>query len=317
MGCSELTNINIDADNKNYSFKNGLLLSADGTTLYYALESLTELNIPDTVTTLASGSLQKTPNLTVINIPASITEINTVFMSNITAINVDSENQNYASINGNLYDKKIETLIRYCSNENTVVLPTTVKTINGRAFYGQSNVKNINLPDNLLTLNAYAFQGSGVSEIFIPKSVKSMTTGTFEDMHIDITISDENETYKSEQGTYILSKDEETLIGVTKDLVSYTIPSTVKIIGRSAFYSRNNLKEISLPSGIIEIKTLAFEYCIGLQKINIPSTVTSIGGNAFPRCNSLREINIDKAENEITGSPWGCPYGDRAVKWNG
>ena len=182
---------------------------------------------------------------------------------------------------------------------------------------GQSNVKNINLPDNLLTLNGFAFQGSGISEIFIPKSVKSMTTGTFNGVNIDITISDENETYKSEQGTYILSKDGETLIGVTKDIENYTIPSTVKTIGNSAFYSKGNLKELSLPSGITKIGSTAFDACGNLQKINIPSTVTSIGSNVFSRCYSLQEINIDKAEGEITGSPWGCPYGDRAVKWNG
>ena len=317
-GCSELTNINIDENNKNYSFKNGLLLSADGTTLYYALESLTELNIPDTVTTLAGGSLQRTPNLTVINIPATITEIDTVFFSStIKAINVDSGNQNYVSINGNLYDKKIETLIRYCSNENTVTLPSTVQRIKLYAFYGKSNIKNINLPDSLLTLDSFAFQGSGISEIFIPKSVKSMTTNTFTGINIDISISDENETYKSEHGTYILSKDGETLIGVTKDMENYTIPSTVKNIGDNAFYSRNNLKEISLPSGITNIGSTAFDACLNLQKINIPSTITSIASNAFVRCNSLQEINIDKAEEEIKGSPWGCPYGDRAVKWNG
>ena len=315
---SKLTNINIDKNNINYSFKNGLLLSANGTILYYALESLTELNIPDTVTILGGGSLEVTPNLKVINIPSSITNINTTFNSStIKEINVDSENQNYASINGNLYDKKIETLIRYCSNENTVTLPSTVKRISSYAFLGQSNIKNINLPDSLLTLDNFAFQGIGISKIFIPKSVKSMTTGTFNGINIDITIADENETYKSEQGTYILSKDGETLIGITKDIESYTIPNSVKIISEGAFYNRDKLKEISLSSGITKIGGTAFDACVNLQKINIPSTVTSIGSNAFSRCYSLQEINIDKAEGEITGSPWGCPYGDRAVKWNG
>lgn len=58
-----------------------------------------------------------------------------------------------------------------------------------------------------------------------------------------------------------------------------------------------------------------FSECYSLKNIEIPSSVESIGGTAFSRCNNLTEIIIHKEENDITGSPWGCPYGLRAVKW--
>lgn len=50
--------------------------------------------------------------------------------------------------------------------------------------------------------------------------------------------------------------------------------------------------------------------------MTIQSNIENIATNAFTRCNSLKEIIIDKKEGEISGAPWGCPYGLRAVFWN-
>ena len=45
--------------------------------------------------------------------------------------------------------------------------------------------------------------------------------------NVDVTVSEDNENFKCEQGTYILSKNGEKLIAVSKNLETYTIPSCV------------------------------------------------------------------------------------------
>ena len=310
-GCSKLKNIGLDG-NDNYKFENGLLLSKNGDTLYYTSYSTTQLNIPSTVITLEG--VGASPKLQTVEIPATLETINTVFEpAAIKAINVDVNNPNYASINGNLYDKNIETLIRYCSNDSTVTFPETVKTIKSNAFRGQSNIKNLNLPEKLTAIGDFFLSGTSVTSLYIHENINSISISAFS--NVDITISEDNQTYKSEQGTYVLSKDGTTLVTVSKNLEAYNIPSSVKKLGRYCFYSKNKLKTISLPSTITQIGELTFDGCTNLQKIDIPSSVTTIGSEAFARCDSLTQINIDKKDGEITGEPWGAPYGDRAVFW--
>ena len=40
-----------------------------------------------------------------------------------------------------------------------------------------------------------------------------------------------------------------------------------------------------------------------------------IYSNAFQNDKLLKEIIIEKPENSISGAPWGCPFGNRSVKW--
>ena len=44
-------------------------------------------------------------------------------------------------------------------------------------------------------------------------------------------------------------------------------------------------------------------------------TVTSIASSAFVSCSKLKEIRIDQVSGSISGSPWSCPYGARAIYW--
>ncbi len=311
--CSKLQNIDLTGNN-NYKFENGLLLSKNGETLYYVISSVTRLNIPNTVITIAG--IGESSKLEVVEIPEKITNINTNFgATSIKEINVDENNLKYTSINGNLYDKKVETLIRYCSNDSTVTLPETVKEIKSGAFAGQSNIKNINLPEKLTTICGFFLQGTNVSSLYIHENINSISISAFTTLNVDITIAENNQTYKSEQGMYILSKDGETLIAVSKNLETYNIPSSVKTLGNECFYNKTKLKNISIPSTVTAIGSSAFDFCLNLKQIDIPNSVTTIGGNAFSRCNSLTQINIDKKEGDISGEPWGAPYGERAVFW--
>ena len=234
-------------------------------------------------------------------------------MSSLRSINVDENNQNYSSDNGNLYDKNKTQLIRYCSNETKVVLPSTVTAIHGYAFYGQSAIRELILPDSLISLNSFAFYGlsSSISTITIPKNVETLSTAALSGTRIQVV--EENPNFKSVDDVMGLTKEGKKLVALVSS--DFTIPDTVEAIGSQVFYDIN-IKQITLPNHIKIIENLAFDNCYNLEKIEIPSTIESIGETAFSRCTSISQIIIHKQEGTIAGAPWGVPLGDRAVIWD-
>lgn len=74
----------------------------------------------------------------------------------------------------------------------------------------------------------------------------------------------------------------------------YTIsmPSTIKVIGDSAFYASEKLRAVELKNGIEIIEKEAFYDCVRLSTINFPKSIKEIGNRAFQNCESLKEIII-------------------------
>lgn len=113
-------------------------------------------------------------------------------------------------------------------------------------------------------------------------------------------------------------------------ITKVTIPSTIKSIKGSAFFSCNSLKEAILEEGITEVadsmfyncyqnfvsvslpstlKTVgirAFRGCDELPSIVLPEGVTKIGDSAFFECNKLKEVVIPSTVNEIGPSAFGA-----------
>ena len=52
-----------------------------------------------------------------------------------------------------------------------------------------------------------------------------------------------------------------------------------------------------------------------LERVEVPFAMQEIKDNAFYGCKNLKNIIIDKPKDSIIGSPWGNPFGLRAVKW--
>ena len=312
---AKLVDIEISKDNNNFSFTNSSLMSKDGKKLYYVISNTSIINIPETVEIIENGALGNYLQKAVLNISKNVKAFNDEFSNNnITQINVVEENEYFKSLDGNLYNKDMTILYRYTQNQASFIVPDTVKTIGARAFNSQNNLSQLILSDNVETIKTFVFYKSGINQVTLGAKVQSLSTSTFDGSNIDVTISEDNPNFKTEDGTLILSKDGKKIVAVSQNLTTYNIPSSVETIGSGAFYAKI-LKEITLPANIKNIQSGAFDYSINLQKVTIQSNIENIATNAFSRCNSLKEIIIDKKEGEISGAPWGCPYGLRAVFW--
>ena len=118
--------------------------------------------------------------------------------------------------------------------------------------------------------------------------------------------------------------------GLTADLTSIKLPSSITQISRDAFNSMDNLKSLVIDGGAPNLNELgersfsgcssieeldlsnskltsipkgAFAYCENLKTIKLPSTITSIGDEAFYNCQSLTNIEgLDKCNLKSIGS---------------
>lgn len=99
----------------------------------------------------------------------------------------------------------------------------------------------------------------------------------------------------SEINGYMVSKIGPSCFSSNRKICSVEIPSSVKVIGDCFAYC-SKLETVTLHEGLEVIETCTFKRCEKLKNITLPSTVVEIGDNAFEDCEALTEIVIhDKA----------------------
>ena len=115
---------------------------------------------------------------------------------------------------------------------------------------------------------------------------------------------------------YILSEDGTELYWVKSDLTDIQIPDTVKTIKQYALMI-TKAESIILPPSIEKIETGILFDSTSMKKIEIQSNIKEISTSAFSSAKNLSEIIIHKEAGSISGSPWGCTIGNKAVSWVG
>lgn len=90
------------------------------------------------------------------------------------------------------------------------------------------------------------------------------------------------------------------------ELLSITLPITIKNIEENAFFNCTKLNAISLPDSLCFIGSFAFYKCTSLKNLLIPKHVMSIGRMAFALV-----PDVEYNGKYSTNKPWGC------IKLNG
>jgi hypothetical protein len=119
--------------------------------------SLTNVEVPSGVTTIGDDAFYGCTSLENVTIPDSVTSIGAWSFLNCPSLQniiVDISNNNYKSIDGNLYTKDGSTLLLYASGkeEELVVIPEGVKIIGFDAFKYAIKNKTIKLPMSLMEI---------------------------------------------------------------------------------------------------------------------------------------------------------------------
>lgn len=124
----------------------------------------------------------------------------------------------------------------------------------------------------------------------IELSQEAMTSGTGSDLPVGLE--------------YAVRMDSVTITGWSGTVTDLVIPSTiegypVQYLGDYAFANATNLVSVTLPETLRSISSSAFQNCTSLKLVNIPSSVTIIGNMVFAGCTSLQSVTIPDSVTDI------------------
>jgi hypothetical protein len=233
-------------------------------------DSLTNIIIPDSVTTIRSGAFSWCDKLTEVTMGNNVTSIgSSAFYYCESLINIRIPDS-VTSIGDRIFEG--------CSSLTSVTLGNNVTYISSNAFYECSNLI-YNEYNNCLYLGSdnnphLALMDSKYSDITsckIDTNTKVIADGAFARCNnlTNINVSEDNENYYS-SGTILFNKNK------TK-LIAY--PSA--------------MGDITIPEGVTSINAAAFSGCSNLTSVTIGDSVTSIGNRAFYGCSNLTSATFE------------------------
>jgi hypothetical protein len=123
--------------------------------------NLTSVTIPNGVTTIEYRAFSQS-TITNVTIPDSVTSIDNnafQFSDNIASITVDSDNPNYASQDGILYNKaKTEFIFIPPKISGAVTIPNSVASIGQSAFMNRTSLVSVTIPNSVTSIGQEAFR---------------------------------------------------------------------------------------------------------------------------------------------------------------
>ena len=327
-GCSNLYNLTINKDNKNFEIENGILYFTDNTVVSILPAGLKEtITIREGVKELITqGTFVSAYNLKTLNLPSTLQEFSgSIFPQSssvsLTNINFPNGNDNFIAKDGYVYSKDGKTLVYVVPTKSKIEINEDVETIAENALFFNCKVTELVIPDNVINLESRCFAncpnlrkieiGSGVQyidpQICVSNNYMIIDNRT-------ITIDSNNKYYKMENG-FILTKDGKKLVTSEKTYIpDCIVPEGVEEICDYALY-RVAALTVELPSTLKKIGDYSFSQNTYIEKIEIPNSIEYIGTGAFGSCINLSEVRIDKERDSISGSPWEVPKGERAIIW--
>ncbi len=282
-------------------------IMAIDTYAFFHCESLVEITIPDSVVSIGNYAFDNCVSLTMISIGKGVADMKyTSFLrcKSLTDITVDSENLNFSSEDGVLYNKDKTKLIKYpVGNSRTAFeIPEDVEDIEIDAFYGCSYLVNVKIPEGVVNIGFAAFYNcDNITGVTLPKSIKSIAESAFSDCNAlkdiyysgDLTswCSNNFETFLSQSTNYYI--DGELVSG---DLV---LPEGITYIGSNVFNHCIGITNVIIPNSVTSVGESAFRDCIWLKKVHIPDNVNSVGEGCFVGCYYLSDVKLPDAIVEI------------------
>ena len=119
--------------------------------LYFNGEIVTNVTIPDSVTSIGSSAFYNCSSLTSITVPESVTSIaDRAFYgcSSLTSITIPDS---VTSVGYSAFQD--------CSSLTSITIPDSVTSVGDRAFYGCSSLTSITIPNSVTSIGGYAFAG--------------------------------------------------------------------------------------------------------------------------------------------------------------
>ena len=169
-------------------------------------ENLSSVTLPANLETIEVGAFQQNPNLTSITFPDSLTSIeafafNETGLTSVTlpdgietigrnpfmgcnslvSFEISPENPKFEIIDNALYNKETKTLLAYPGglSDQTYEIPDGTLIIGHGAFYKNTALTNVMIPESVTTIDNFAFRQSALTDIVIPEGVATINESAF------------------------------------------------------------------------------------------------------------------------------------------
>ena len=221
-GCEKL------ADRNGFIILNGILCSYEGTD--------TAITIPDGVSKIENGAVEKNHTLVSVVIPDGVTEIGHSAFCRCGSLTSVTMKGCMTVIDGYAFTD--------CPNLVSFVIPGSVKSIGEKAFSGCERLSSIMLPVNAEEIGESAFEDcKSLASVSIPDSMTVIRPKAFKNC---------------------------------KSLTSIVIPDSVTEVGWCAFNGCASLRTVVVSKHMTRIERATFAECTSLHSIVIPKSVTEI-----------------------------------------
>lgn len=246
-------------------------------------DSLTSIEIPNTITKIGESAFEYCISLKSLDIPNSVTSIGKYLCENCSALTSVKISKAVTFLDQSMFERCYSLSSLVVNSGNSVYdsrnnCNAIIETATNTLICGCNNTI---IPNTVTTIGDYAFYGfTALTSITIPNSVVSINKGAF---------------------------------GYCSSLASLTIPSSVTSIGSDAFYNCLSLVSLKIPSSVTSIEEFAFSGCTSLTSVVIPASVSSIGRDIFKHCTSLTVYCEADSQPSGWSDEWGIEYLD--VVW--
>lgn len=237
--------------------------------------TITSVTIPDSVTEIGANAFAGCTNLTSVNYIGGDWSKLTIQSGNPAVEDAakDAANEQLFDFEFILNNTAV-IVIRYKGTAADVTIPSRYKgkpvtVIDHTAFYNNSAVTSVTIPDSVTAIPDYAFgYCSQLTNISIPNSVTFIGFSAFNSC---------------------------------TSLKSITLPSSLSTIQSYAFYNCENLKTIRIPVSVTSIGNYAFDVCPSLMTVTYPGSKTQWDDNITKGSNNdVLENNLICAMLEAT-----------------
>ena len=256
--CDALQSVEIEDENNNFIFKDGILYDVKNGILVSAVNLLIpeKVIVDECTKTIDYSAFADCNNLYEIEIPQGVVNIGEkafARLDNLKNIDIPDSVTN------------ITTLAFYrCNGLVSVQVPGSVTAIKNGTFRECNNLKKVILNEGITGIEQYAFYDCELlEEISIPGTVTTVGNSAF---------------YRC------------------KNLKNIEIPEGVTKIDGSAFIFCSSLEQIKLPQSLVSIGSGAFDNCTSLISVELPDNAI-ISSDTFKECKNLSDIVISDTNN--------------------
>ena len=233
---------------------------------YVNNELLTELVIPESISTIQSYAFFGYSKLTSVVFHNGVTEIKAdafKYCSKLTDVYAPDFSSWLAISFKNSYSNPLQYAENWYVNDAPVtelVIPEGVTSVKPYILGGDVNVTKATIPSHVVSIESCAFLGNEkLTSVVISEGVTTIDGWAF---------------------------------GECTGLTSILIPDSVTAIGYAAFSDCSNLETVTIGDGVTAIQDKAFANCINLTEITIGKSVASFGLFVFDRCEKLTRVNV-------------------------